>query len=74
MVETHHISPRLLQHFANGRLNQTECELILCHLAECVHCLKVIDGYWSSLPENKAAALPPNIARRLEQAIFQQIQ
>ena len=66
MAATTHIAPDTLKHFANGRLSLAECELILDHLAQCDRCLEKMDVLWSTRPENAAATLPPDVARRLE--------
>ncbi|MCB9419037.1 MAG: hypothetical protein H6667_04500 [Ardenticatenaceae bacterium] len=73
MAITNHIAPELLRHFANGRLSAAGSELVLRHLAVCDFCLELANAFWLAEPENRAAAFPADVGRRLEQVVLQEI-
>ncbi len=74
MEVTNHMPPELLKRFAYGRLPRSEVALVLRHLAECDHCLEITNAFWLSLPRNSEVAIPPDVAKRLQQGIIEKIQ
>lgn len=75
MVKEH---PTNLAAFVSGRLNESDTQTVLDHLAECDHCLTAVDTLWPNLDEQLGPALGPPLpderAAMLESRLVERMQ